>query len=281
MDPIDLRRRNKRPFDAARTVSLISLIAVSFLGMAAVSSAQARATSGTHHSRRSAEYGDPVGGNHSAVRHLSFSFHAGNLRAAAPPTTPPSPPDGSRFADVGHSIFEDDIEAIAAAGITKGCTPPVNDKFCPDDVVTRGQMAGFLHRAPLPPRADGQPVLIPSKVDVFVDDDGSVFEAGIDSLAAARLVRGCNPPVNDRFCPERSLTRGEMAALLKRALRLPASDVDAFVDDDGSVHEAALDAVAAAGIAKGCNPPANDRICPKRSLTRGAMAAFLNRAFLR
>jgi len=34
-----------------------------------------------------------------------------------------------------------------AAGITAGCDPPVNDRFCPDDVVTRGQMAAFLHRA--------------------------------------------------------------------------------------------------------------------------------------
>ena len=37
-------------------------------------------------------------------------------------------------------------EALAAAGVTRGCNPPVNDRFCPADLVTRGQMAAFLYR---------------------------------------------------------------------------------------------------------------------------------------
>jgi hypothetical protein len=51
---------------------------------------------------------------------------------------------GARFSDVGGSPFESSIEALAAAGITSGCGA---DRFCPDDVVTRGQMAAFLVRA--------------------------------------------------------------------------------------------------------------------------------------
>ena len=51
------------------------------------------------------------------------------------------------FVDDDVSVFEADIERLAAAGITRGCNPPVNDRFCPDDPVTRGQMAAFLHRA--------------------------------------------------------------------------------------------------------------------------------------
>jgi hypothetical protein len=39
------------------------------------------------------------------------------------------------------------IESLAAAGITQGCNPPLNDRFCPDKSVTRGQMAAFLARA--------------------------------------------------------------------------------------------------------------------------------------
>ena len=50
------------------------------------------------------------------------------------------------FTDDNTSIFEDDIEKLAAAGITQGCNPPTNDRFCPDNNVTRGQMAAFLHR---------------------------------------------------------------------------------------------------------------------------------------
>ena len=54
--------------------------------------------------------------------------------------------DGT-FVDDDGSTFEADIEWMATAGITRGCNPPANTEFCPDDFVTRGQMAAFLHRA--------------------------------------------------------------------------------------------------------------------------------------
>jgi hypothetical protein len=52
-----------------------------------------------------------------------------------------------RFTDDDGSVFENDIDRIAKAGITRGCNPPSNTRFCPDDRVTRGQMAAFLQRA--------------------------------------------------------------------------------------------------------------------------------------
>jgi hypothetical protein len=66
-----------------------------------------------------------------------------------------------------------------------------------------------------------------------------------------------------------------MASFLTRALALPASTQDAFGDDEGLMHEADINAVAAAGIAGGC---AAGRYCPGSSVTRGQMAAFLHRA---
>ena len=177
---------------------------------------------------------------------------------------------GSRFVDVPDShLFHDDIEWLAAEGITLGCNPPLNTRFCPDGRVTRGQFAAFLTRAlSLPPSPD----------DRFTDDDDSVFENDIQALAAADITRGCNPPTNDRFCPDRSITRGEIAALLARALNLPPSSTDVFTDDDSSIFEADIQALAAAGITAGCNPPSNDRFCPDRDLTRAQLAAFLERA---
>lgn len=60
-------------------------------------------------------------------------------------------PAGSMvFDDVDSSnIFFDDVAALAEAGITKGCNPPENDRFCPTEVVTSAQMAAFLVRAGL------------------------------------------------------------------------------------------------------------------------------------
>jgi hypothetical protein len=48
------------------------------------------------------------------------------------------------FSDTAGSVFEHDIAKLATAGITRGCTP---SRFCPEDPVTRQQMAAFLHRA--------------------------------------------------------------------------------------------------------------------------------------
>ena len=117
---------------------------------------------------------------------------------------------GDLFVDDDTSVFELDIDKLATAGVTVGCNPPVNDRFCPDDSVTRGQMAAFLVRA-LGYSDDGGG-------DLFVDDDTSVFELDIDKLATAGVTVGCNPPVNDRFCPHAAVTRGEMAVFLYRAL---------------------------------------------------------------
>jgi S-layer homology domain len=52
------------------------------------------------------------------------------------------------FDDVpASSTFHDDIAKLATAGITKGCNPPANTRFCPGQDVSRGQMAAFLHRS--------------------------------------------------------------------------------------------------------------------------------------
>ncbi len=189
------------------------------------------------------------------------------------PTGSPSTPGlaaGGTFTDDDGSIFEPSIEAIAAAGITKGCNPPLNDRFCPAGTVTRGQMAAFIVRArSLPAAPPG---------NRFVDDD-SIFEGDIARLAAAGITKGCNPPTNNRFCPDRLVTRAEMAAFLVRSYGYgPAGAGNRFVDDDGSVFEDDIARLAAAGITKGCNPPANDRFCPSERVRRDQMAAFLQRA---
>ncbi len=113
---------------------------------------------------------------------------------------------------------------------------------------------------------------------IFRDDDDSGFEHHIDWLAMTGITRGCNPPVNDRFCPDETVTREQMAAFLVRALDLETRLVDPFTDDDGSIFEADIERLAAAGITRGCNPPENDLYCPDMTVTRGQMAAFLVRA---
>jgi hypothetical protein len=54
---------------------------------------------------------------------------------------------GDLFADDDGHQFESAIDRLATAGVTLGCNPPTNDSYCPDDLVTRGQMAAFFRRA--------------------------------------------------------------------------------------------------------------------------------------
>ena len=51
-----------------------------------------------------------------------------------------------RFADVPPShVFAEDVSWLVTVGVTRGCTTD-GSLFCPEDPVTRGQMAAFLHR---------------------------------------------------------------------------------------------------------------------------------------
>jgi hypothetical protein len=61
----------------------------------------------------------------------------------------PAPAQPIVFDDTRGDTFESDISRLANAGITRGCNPPRNDRFCPDSFVTRGQMAAFMVRAGL------------------------------------------------------------------------------------------------------------------------------------
>lgn len=54
---------------------------------------------------------------------------------------------GDLFVDGNGSVFEDDINKLGTAGVTKGCNPPTNDRFCPNGLVKRDEMASFLTRA--------------------------------------------------------------------------------------------------------------------------------------
>jgi hypothetical protein len=87
--------------------------------------------------------------------------------------------------------------------------------------------------------------LIPTAFAVggrFIDDDTSMFEADIEWLAEAEVTRGCNPSEgNTRFCPEDEVTRGQMAAFMRRFARFLGAE-------DGTVNGADWAAVAETAV---------------------------------
>ena len=166
--------------------------------------------------------------------------------------------DGT-FADDDGSTFEADIEKIAQVGITSGCG---GDNFCPNEIVTRGQMAAFLNRA----------LGLPVGPDAGFLDVGGTFADDIDAIAYAQITQGCQPSL---YCPGDSLTRAQMAVFLVRAFDLPPAPSAGFTDAVGHQFEAEIDRLAAAGITLGCG---GTSYCPNGVVTRGQMAAFLSRA---
>ncbi len=115
-------------------------------------------------------------------------------------------PPGGTFIDDDGSVHEPAIEALVAAGITQGCE---TDLFCPDDPVTRGQMASFIARA--------LPALIPTTRDWFDDDNGNVHEPNINIIAENGITLGYT---DGTYRSETAISRAEMATMLMRALGL-------------------------------------------------------------
>ena len=158
---------------------------------------------------------------------------------------------------------------VGDSGNAEGTIPHLHwEVHSPDGVVNPTPHADAATRisAPIPAEYQGR----------FWDDEGSVHEANIDVIAELGITRGCNPPDNTQFCPRENITRGQMAAFIKRTLNLPSAETDFYVDDDESIFAADINAVTAAGIGFGC---AEDRYCPNDALVREEMAELLVRAF--
>ena len=180
------------------------------------------------------------------------------------------------FADVGSDhwaiLF---VEQLVESGITAGCG---GNLFCPEDAVTRAQMAVFLVRGmhlndPLdlfPLAATGEYFL-----DVGVNDFAADF---IEQLFAEGITAGCG---NHNYCPNELVTRAQMAVFLLRAKYgagyTPPPAAGHFADvPPGSFADAWIEQLAAEGITAGCG---NGNYCPDDPVTRAQMAVFLVRTF--
>jgi hypothetical protein len=125
----------------------------------------------------------------------------------------PPPASGAEFGDVPASHWAAAwIEELVREGITVGCGA---DNYCPDNPVTRAQMAVFLLRTKHGPN------WLPPGVGTtgFADVPASHWAAAwIAQLALEGITSGCGPAA---FCPESPVTRAEMAVFLVRTLGLP------------------------------------------------------------
>ena len=164
------------------------------------------------------------------------------------------------------------VEALAAEGVFPGteCAP---QRFCPDEPLSRRDMAVWLVRlldTASPTRPDSVRF-----VDVPVDQ---WWAPHVERLAEWDVTRGCAEEPEARYCPDRTVTRGQMAAFLVRAFDLPRAESAGFADTAEHFFRHQIDALAASGIALGCISWPTALYCPDRPVTRAEMASFLHRA---
>ena len=180
----------------------------------------------------------------------------------------PSEPDA--FGDDAGHTHEPSINQLAEMGVLDR-TECGEGRICPDDPLLRWVMAVWMIRI-----LDQVPDF-PSALTRFADvEPDNWWTPHVERLADLGLTKGCNAdPL--QYCPDRPVTRAEMATFLARALGLSSALPAGFTDTSGNTHQADIDAMAAAGMTKGCSTDPL-RYCPQRPVTRGEMATFLVRA---
>jgi hypothetical protein len=181
-----------------------------------------------------------------------------------------------RFFDVPpwHPFYQA-IEAFAQRGISAGCG---TNQFCPDDDLTRAQLAVFLLRAkhgtvwtPAPARG------------IFPDVPASdPYAPWIEALYAEGIVASCSS-IAFLYCPASPSTRAEMAAYLLRARHAdgyqPPPPEFFFADvSHRDPYVAWIDQLFREHITAGC-AASPLRYCPVPTVSRGQMAAFMNATF--
>ena len=112
----------------------------------------------------------------------------------------------------------------------------------------------------------------------FLDTVDSVHRQSIDCAVWWEVAKGTGAGT---FTPDGELSRAQIASFLSRTLTaagvaLPDDAQDAFDDDDGSVHEPAIDQMAAIGVLQG---KGGRTYSPDAPVTRAQMATYLVRAY--
>ena len=168
------------------------------------------------------------------------------------------PPSTTRYGDVASTnVHARSIERVSVTGIVDACSTA---RYCPGAAVTRGEFAVMLVRAlSLPTGTAG--------ASRFGDVSGDTATA-VEALATAGLTAGCG---NDRFCPDRKLTREQLATFFANALEL-APRATTFTDV-GRTHAGSVGALQHAGISNGCT---STRYCPLDDVNRAQTASMIS-----
>ena len=170
---------------------------------------------------------------------------------------------------VDDAYYSVPVAALAEDGVFVG-TECGDGGFCPSESLDRQTMAVWTVRV-----LDGaDPAAVSATRFADVEPD-SFYAPFVERMADLGITQGCGDGTN--FCPERPVTRAQMAVFLSRAYSLPDGPDPRFADVASDAWFAAdVARLAASGITVGCGDGTG--FCPSRATTRAQMAVFLWRA---
>ena len=174
--------------------------------------------------------------------------------------------------DAGTDI-EAAINALHRLGVFTG-TLCQSNRLCPNDPMQRWIAAVWLVR--LIDGDDPAAVTESRFEDVNASsmwEDSVWYAPHVERLADLEVTVGCTQdPL--RFCPDANLTRAQVASWVARAFDLESAESQGFADAVGSVHEANINAVVAAGVMSGCSTDPKN-FCLDDTVTKGEMARYV------
>ena len=175
-------------------------------------------------------------------------------------------------ADAGTDT-EAAINALHRLGVFTG-TLCQSNRLCPNDPLQRWIAAVWLVRL-----IDGDDPAAVTESRFEDVNASSMWEESVwyaphvERLADLEITVGCTQdPLN--FCPDVNLSRAQVASWLARAFDLESDESQGFVDAVGSVHEANINAVVAAGVMSGCSTSPKN-FCLTDTVTKGEMARYV------
>ena len=200
-----------------------------------------------------------------AVRMVVLAVAAVAVTASSPAVAQPR-----GFSDVPEdAYYSTPVMILAEQGVFVGTECEAG--FCPSDPIDRKTMAVWIVR--VLDGADPEAISESRFDDVDADDFYAPF---IERMAELEVTQGCGDGTG--FCPDRVVSRAQMAVFLTRAFGLPAGADPGFVDVAGDAwYAAAVSSLVASGITQGCGDGTG--FCPQQDTNRGQMATFLARAF--
>lgn len=176
--------------------------------------------------------------------------------------------------EFGGAFWDDDaheiapvVDLLASRALIVGCGP-YGLEICPDAELTGGDLEALLGGAL------GVDIEVANYLDL-VPRPAPMQETFLPGVELEDAL-GCGIW---QYCPEQTISRGDLAVVLASAFEITPTDFDYFIDDEDHYAQAAINALAAAEVFDTCTSLGPLPFHPERPVTRAELLDAMAKAF--